>query len=100
MIKRDHHALRYFWLMAGRLAMRGELTIVSLSSRATESRECTPDDRLPRGIQYAAVSRLNRYCSGILGRPPSRTMTLGIWYVRYAHRYDGQLCIIPRAGGV
>src|SRR5438552_12351181 len=33
--------------------------------------------RLDRTIQYAAAFRFHRNCSGILDRPPSRTMTAG-----------------------
>src|SRR5882724_7702928 len=34
-----------------------------------------PNDRLQRGIQYAAASRFYRGCSGILDHPLSRVMT-------------------------
>jgi hypothetical protein len=34
-----------------------------------------PDDRLQRGIQYAAASRFYHDYSGILGHPLSRVMT-------------------------
>ena len=35
--------------------------------------------RLDRTIQYAAAFRFHRNCSGILDRPPSRTMTARQW---------------------
>src|SRR6202022_259463 len=37
-----------------------------------------PDDRLQRGIQYAAASRFHHNCSGIPDHPLSRMMTP--WY--------------------
>jgi hypothetical protein len=41
---------------------------------ATGSRECAPDDRLRRGIQYAAPLHMTG-TARVLDRLPSRTMT-------------------------
>jgi hypothetical protein len=40
------------------------------------SRECAPDDRLRRGIQYAAAFEGDSNCHGVLHHPRSRMMTV------------------------
>ena len=45
------------------------------SSPATGSRECAPDDRLQRAIQYSEASVIEAKVRGVLDTPLSRSMT-------------------------
>ena len=47
-----------------------------LSSPANGSRECAPDDRLRRGIQYAAAHRFYHCCLWNTGSPAFRLRSL------------------------
>src|SRR5436309_7560474 len=60
--------------------MRSELTTVPLSSSATGSRECAPDDRLRRTIQYPRAVALQPRSRSVLDTPPARGMTQGAGY--------------------
>ena len=82
---------------------------IQRSSSATGSRECAPDDRLRRTIQYSETSAMETKRRGVLDTPPSRSMAAfsgayamiygrrqGLWVRRSAGRRCGRLVPHPR----